>query len=78
MDRSSACGIGLISGAFSETDIHPDVIISTLIQHDFGHSIGFGEVKAGNESTTKHFVCLDVVRLGVACKRAIDQARLAG
>ncbi len=61
-----------------ETDIRPDVIISTLVQHDLGHSIGFGEVKFGNESTTKHSVCLDVVRLGVARKRAIDQAHLAG
>ncbi|KAG1457085.1 hypothetical protein G6F57_014965 [Rhizopus arrhizus] len=52
-----------------ETDIRPDAIISTLVQHDLGHSIGFGEVKVGNESTTKHSVCLDVVRLGVACKR---------
>ncbi|ORX45498.1 hypothetical protein DM01DRAFT_252186 [Hesseltinella vesiculosa] len=61
-----------------ETDIRPDAIISTLVQHDLGHSIGFGEVKAGNDSTNKHSVCMDVVRLGIACKRAIDQAHLAG
>jgi hypothetical protein len=61
-----------------ETDIRPDAIISTLVQHDLGYSIGFDEVKVGNESTTKHSVCLDVVRLGVVCKQAIDRAHLAG
>ncbi|RCH95273.1 hypothetical protein CU097_008329 [Rhizopus azygosporus] len=60
------------------TDICPDAIISTLAQHDFAQSIGFGEVKVGNESTTKHSVCLDVVQLGAACKQAIGQANLAG
>ncbi|CEG72813.1 hypothetical protein RMATCC62417_08301 [Rhizopus microsporus] len=60
------------------TDIRPDAIISTLAQHDFTQSLGFGEVKVGNASTTKHSVCLDVIWLGIACKQTIGQANLAG
>jgi hypothetical protein len=37
-----------------ESDIQPDAIISTLMQHDFGYPVGFGEVKPGNSSSTKH------------------------
>ncbi|KAI7874321.1 hypothetical protein K492DRAFT_137995 [Lichtheimia hyalospora FSU 10163] len=61
-----------------ETDVRPDAIISKLVQHAFSQSIGFGEVKVGNTSTTKHSVCLNVVRLGIICKRAIDPAIFAG
>jgi hypothetical protein len=61
-----------------ESDIRPDAIISTLIQHDFGHPVGFGEVKPGNSSTTKHSVCTDILRLGIASKRAIDKWHLSG
>ncbi|KAL0091152.1 hypothetical protein J3Q64DRAFT_1693408 [Phycomyces blakesleeanus] len=46
------------------------------MQHDFGHPVGFGEVKPGNSSTTKHSVSLDVLRLGIASKRAIDKWKL--
>lgn len=53
-------------------------IISTLVQHDFGYPVGFGEVKPGNSSTTKSSVCLDVLRLGIASKRAIDKWHLDG
>ncbi|KAF1800364.1 hypothetical protein V8B55DRAFT_1147477 [Mucor lusitanicus] len=53
-------------------------IISTLIQHDFGYPVGFGEVKPGNSSTTKHSVCMDILRLGIAAKRAIDKWHLSG
>ncbi|KAI9468059.1 hypothetical protein BDB00DRAFT_777425, partial [Zychaea mexicana] len=78
-----------------ESDIQPDAIISTLIQHDFGYPVGFGEVKPGNSSTTKEFqsltinftvnrlppkhsVCMDILRLGIASKRAIDKWHLSG
>ncbi|CAO3698168.1 unnamed protein product [Rhizopus stolonifer] len=59
-----------------QTDIRPDAIVSTIMQHDFGHPVGFGEVKPGNSSTTKHSVSLDVLRLGIASKRAIDKWKL--
>ncbi|KAI9271708.1 hypothetical protein BDA99DRAFT_433479 [Phascolomyces articulosus] len=59
-----------------QTDIRPDAIVSTIMQHDFGYPVGFGEVKPGNSSTTKHSVSLDVLRLGIASKRAIDKWKL--
>ncbi|KAG1567567.1 hypothetical protein G6F50_008091 [Rhizopus delemar] len=52
------------------TDMRPDAIISTLIQHEFGCPVGFGETKNGNAS--KQAVNLDVFRLGVASKRTLD------
>lgn len=52
------------------TDMRPDAIISTLVQHEFGCPVGFGETKNGNAS--KQAVNLDVFRLGVASKRALD------
>lgn len=55
------------------TDIRPDAIVSTLVQHDFGCPLGFGEAKPGNVSTTKQAVNLDIFRLGITCKRAIDR-----
>ncbi|SAM06250.1 hypothetical protein [Absidia glauca] len=55
------------------TDIRPDAIISTLVQHDFGCPLGFGETKTGNVSTTKQAVNLDISRLGITCKRAIER-----
>ncbi|KAI9361879.1 hypothetical protein BD770DRAFT_316832 [Pilaira anomala] len=55
------------------TDMRPDAIISTLVQHDFGCPLGFGEAKAGNVSTTKQSVNLDIFRLGITCKRAIER-----
>ncbi|KAI7855098.1 hypothetical protein BDC45DRAFT_568445 [Circinella umbellata] len=59
-----------------QTDIRPDAIVSTIMQNDFGYPVGFGEVKPGNSSTTKHSVSLDVLRLGIASKRAIDKWKL--
>ncbi|KAG2235822.1 hypothetical protein INT48_003934 [Thamnidium elegans] len=38
------------------TDMRPDAIISTLVQHEFGCPLGFGETKVGNISTTKQSV----------------------
>ncbi|ORE07518.1 hypothetical protein BCV72DRAFT_290231 [Rhizopus microsporus var. microsporus] len=61
-----------------ESDIRPDTIISTLMQHDFGYPVGFGEVKPGNSSTTKHSLCMNILRLGIASKRAIDKWHLNG
>ncbi|KAI9262268.1 hypothetical protein BDA99DRAFT_510744 [Phascolomyces articulosus] len=52
-----------------QTDIRPDAIVSTIMQHDFGYL-------PGNSSTTKYSVSLDVLRLGIASKRAIDKWRL--
>ncbi|KAI7846524.1 hypothetical protein BDC45DRAFT_529201 [Circinella umbellata] len=43
-----------------QTDIRPDAIVSTVMQHDFGYPI----------------VSLDVLRLGIASKRAIDKWKL--
>ncbi|KAG0781764.1 hypothetical protein G6F16_013576 [Rhizopus arrhizus] len=48
------------------------------MQHDFGYPVGFGEVKPGNSSTTKHSVCMDILRLGITSKRAIDKWHLSG
>lgn len=64
------------SSSEEESDIRPNAIISTLIQHDIGYPIAFGEVKPGNSSTTKHSVCMDILRLGIASKRAIDKWHL--
>ncbi|ORZ06415.1 hypothetical protein BCR42DRAFT_456394 [Absidia repens] len=41
-----------------------DAFLSEIIadqdrNHDFGYPVGFGEVKPGNSSTTKHSVCMD-------------------
>ncbi|KAI9487339.1 MAG: hypothetical protein EXX96DRAFT_472309 [Benjaminiella poitrasii] len=55
------------------TDMRPDAIISTLVQYDFGCPLGFGEAKVGNISTTKQSVNLDIFRLGITCKRAIER-----
>ncbi|KAG2219327.1 hypothetical protein INT45_006860 [Circinella minor] len=43
------------------TDIRPDaIIISTLMQHDYGYSLGFVEVKVGGSSTTKSIMCVKI------------------
>ncbi|KAI8638306.1 hypothetical protein BD408DRAFT_352119, partial [Parasitella parasitica] len=55
------------------TDMRPDAIISTLVQHEFRYPLGFGEAKVGNVSTTKQSVNLDIFRLGITCKRAIER-----
>lgn len=55
------------------TDMRPDATISTLVQHDFGSPLGFGEVKVGSTSTTKKSVNLDVFRLAITCKRSIER-----
>lgn len=52
------------------TDMRPDAVISTLVQHKFGCPLGFGETKNGN--ACKKAVNLDVFRLGIASKRALD------
>jgi hypothetical protein len=49
--------------------MRPDAMISTLVEHEFGCSVGFGETKNGNAS--KQSVNLDVFRLGVASKRTL-------
>ncbi|ORX53677.1 hypothetical protein DM01DRAFT_1407811 [Hesseltinella vesiculosa] len=56
-----------------QTDIRPDAIISTLLQHCHGHPLGFGEVKPGSRSTTKHAAIMDILRLAIICKRSIDK-----
>lgn len=57
-----------------QTDSIPsDAIVSTIMQHDFGHPVDLEEVKPGNSSTTKYSVSLDVLRLGIVSKRAIDK-----
>ncbi|KAG1143383.1 hypothetical protein G6F37_012094 [Rhizopus arrhizus] len=38
-------------------DIHPDAIVSTLVQRAFGQSLGFGEVKLGGDQVTNHPLC---------------------
>ncbi|KAI9253475.1 hypothetical protein BDA99DRAFT_519932 [Phascolomyces articulosus] len=53
-----------------------DAIISTLMQHDYGYPLGFGEVKIGNSFTIKHNACKDILNLGIAAKRAIDKWKL--
>ncbi|KAG1533259.1 hypothetical protein G6F51_012711 [Rhizopus arrhizus] len=77
-DRNVALRWANKSSSEEETDIRPDAIISTLMQHDFGYPVGFGEVKPGNSSTTKHSVCMDILRLGITSKRAIDKWHLSG
>ncbi|KAG2235749.1 hypothetical protein BDF21DRAFT_463864 [Thamnidium elegans] len=45
--------------------MRPDATISTLVQHEFGYPLGFGETKVGKVSTTKRLVNLDIFRLDV-------------
>ncbi|OBZ81387.1 hypothetical protein A0J61_10565 [Choanephora cucurbitarum] len=59
-----------------QTDIHPHAIVSTIMQHDFGHPVNFRDEKPGNSSKTRHSVSLDVLHLGIASKRAIDKWKL--
>ncbi|KAL7328909.1 hypothetical protein PS15p_207106 [Mucor circinelloides] len=47
------------------TDIRPDAIVSTLVQHAFGQSLSFGEIKLGSDNTTNHSLCLDTLKLAV-------------
>ncbi|KAL0082047.1 hypothetical protein F4703DRAFT_1739259 [Phycomyces blakesleeanus] len=54
------------------TEMRPDAIISTLVQHEFECLFGFSEAKVGKISTTKQSVNLDIFRLGITCKRAIE------
>ncbi|ORX60427.1 hypothetical protein DM01DRAFT_329387 [Hesseltinella vesiculosa] len=58
-----------------QTDIRPDAILSSLLQHDFGYPLGFGEAKPGNRPTNQHSVNMDVFRLGITCRRSIDKWR---
>ncbi|KAG0745542.1 hypothetical protein G6F62_012064 [Rhizopus arrhizus] len=55
-----------------------DALISTLMQHDFGYPVSFGEVKPGNGFTIKHSLCMDILRLGIASNRTIDKWHLSG
>lgn len=52
------------------TGMRPDAIISTLVQHEFGCPVGFGKTKNGN--AFKQAVNLDIFRLGVVSKRALN------
>jgi hypothetical protein len=38
------------------SDLRPDTIISTLVQHDFGYPLRFGEPNAGTVFTTPFLV----------------------
>ncbi|KAG1057098.1 hypothetical protein G6F43_001039 [Rhizopus delemar] len=61
-----------------KSDIPPDAIISTLMQHYFGYPVGFGEFKPSNNSTIKPSLCIDILRLGIASKKAIDKWHFSG
>ncbi|KAF1806039.1 hypothetical protein V8B55DRAFT_1453278 [Mucor lusitanicus] len=54
------------------SDIRPDAVISTIIQSKYGRPLGFGEVKPGNSSTSKHSLCMDTLRLATLSKDTID------
>ncbi|ORZ06423.1 hypothetical protein BCR42DRAFT_397730 [Absidia repens] len=53
--------------------IRPDAIISSLVQLNIGPSLGYGEVKPGDASTSKQSLCIDTMKLAVLSKNAASR-----
>lgn len=53
------------------SNIRPDVIVFTLVQHALGQSLGFREVKIGGDQVTSHPLCLDTFKLAVLSRNTI-------
>ncbi|KAI8072897.1 hypothetical protein BC940DRAFT_251444 [Gongronella butleri] len=54
----------------STTDIHPDAVISSVVQQAFGNSLGFGETEPGDASTTNHSLRVDTLKLAILARNA--------
>ncbi|ORX62837.1 hypothetical protein DM01DRAFT_259939, partial [Hesseltinella vesiculosa] len=48
-----------------------DAILSTLVQRRFGQSLGFGEIKPDDDSTTNHSLCIDTLKLAVLSRNSV-------
>ncbi|KAG1050945.1 hypothetical protein G6F43_006819 [Rhizopus delemar] len=57
-------------------DRRPDATISKIHPHDFGPSLGFGEVKLAYPTTKNHSLCHDLLRLATLAKDATDSNML--
>lgn len=62
--------------AYEAREMRPDATISRLCQHDFGPSLGFGEVKLERASTGKHALYHDLLRLAIFAKDTVDVNKL--
>ncbi|KAI8967868.1 hypothetical protein BDF20DRAFT_828470 [Mycotypha africana] len=54
----------------------PDATISEIYQHDFGPSLGYGEVKVARPTTDNYALCHDLLRLATLAKDTIDINKL--
>ncbi|KAL9541267.1 hypothetical protein MBANPS3_009224 [Mucor bainieri] len=55
------------------TRIRPDAIVSTIVQHSYGQSLAFGEVKPGDATTTTLSLCIDTLKLAMLSRNAIKE-----
>ncbi|KAG0737345.1 hypothetical protein G6F60_012054 [Rhizopus arrhizus] len=53
--------------------IRPDAIVSTVVQLKLGPSLGYGEVKPGDDSTTNQSLCIDTMKLAVLSRNAAQK-----
>lgn len=53
--------------------IRPDAIVSTVVQLKLGPSLGYGEVKPGDDSTTNQSLCNDTMKLAVLSRNAAQK-----
>ncbi|KAG1138811.1 hypothetical protein G6F37_012866 [Rhizopus arrhizus] len=53
--------------------IRPDAIVSTVVQLKLGPSLGYGEVKLGDDSTTNQSLCIDTMKLAVLSRNAAQK-----
>lgn len=56
----------------------PDAIISKREQLEYEGSVGHGEAKIDQGSSSRHSLCMDTMRLAVFNKNAIDVNQLEG
>ncbi|KAL0080214.1 hypothetical protein F4703DRAFT_1777642 [Phycomyces blakesleeanus] len=58
--------------------LRPDAIISKRQQLEYEGSIGYGEVKINQGSSSRYLLCMDTLRLAIFNKNAIDVNKLDG
>ncbi|CEP09818.1 hypothetical protein [Parasitella parasitica] len=56
----------------------PDSVISKRQQLVYKGSIGYGEAKVNQGSSSRYFLCMDTLRLAIFSKNAIDVNKLEG
>lgn len=58
--------------------LRPDAVISKRQQLEYEGSIGYGEAKVNQGSSSRYFLCMDTLRLAIFSKNAIDVNKLEG